>query len=146
MITNSAHTPKNADIMMRRSVFMKSSFRESLAHRDKSRDAYRKLANFKEQILFFKQIYEDLKAYMQKKNLLFSVDLFKKCQFLLVKRCYIIAKDLHQIFLFGTHAQGNIMIPEEEFRELFDENNAGNNYYSRVLRDDVGKLYEEFKN
>jgi hypothetical protein len=47
---------------------------------------------------------------------MFSFDLFKKCEFLLAKRAYVIAKDLHQILLFTTHAQGNIMIPEEEFK------------------------------
>lgn len=79
MISNSALNTKNTDIMSRRSIAMKCSFRESQAHKDRARDAYRKLNNFKEHILFFKQIYEDLKAYMQKKNLLFSVDLYKKC-------------------------------------------------------------------
>ena len=47
MITNSAYNPKNVDIMSRRSVAMKSSFRKSLAHKDRARDAYRKLTNFK---------------------------------------------------------------------------------------------------
>lgn len=79
MITNSAFNTKNADIMSRRSIAMKFSIRESQAHKDRARDAYRKLNNFKEHILFFKQVYQDLKAYMQKRNLLFSVDLYKKC-------------------------------------------------------------------
>ncbi len=51
-----------------------------------------------------------------------------------MKRSYIITKDLHQILLFGTHTQGNIMIPKNEFLELIDETKVTNNY-SRVLRD-----------
>ncbi len=116
MISNSAYNNKTLDIMYRRSVIVKNSFRNSQINQDRARDAYKKLANFKEQVLFFKQILEDLRYYHQKKNSLFTDDLFKKCEFLLVKRCYIISKDIHQILLFGTHAQGNIMIPEEEFR------------------------------
>ena len=116
MISNSAYNNKTLDTMYRRSVVVKNSFRNSQINQDRARDAYKKLANFKEQVLFFKQILEDLRYYHQKKNSLFTEDLFKKCEFLLVKRCYIISKDLHQILLFGTHAQGNIMIPEEEFK------------------------------
>ena len=111
MISNSAYNNKTLDIMYRRSMLVKNSFRNSQINQDRARDAYKKLANFKEQVLFFKQILEDLRYYHQKKNSLFTDDLFKKCEFLLVKRCYIISKDLQQILLFGTHAQGNIMIP-----------------------------------
>lgn len=64
MITNFAMNNKNVDMMCRRSVAMKSSFRKSQVHRDRARDAYRKLTNFKEQILFFKQVYEDLRINM----------------------------------------------------------------------------------
>lgn len=67
--------------------------------------------------------------------------MFRKCEFLLVKRCYIIAKDLQQIFLFGTHKQGNISIPKNEFTELIE----GKNIYSKTLRSEVDRLYEEFK-
>lgn len=56
MITNLAYNPKNLDMMYRRSVLMKNSFRASQIHHDRARDAYKKLANFKEHILFFKQI------------------------------------------------------------------------------------------
>jgi hypothetical protein len=79
MITNSAFNQKNLDIMYRRSMLMKNSFRNSVINQDRARDAYKKLTNFKEQILFFKQILEDLRYYQQKKNSLFSIDLFKKC-------------------------------------------------------------------
>ena len=58
-----------------------------------------------------------------------------------MKRCYIIAKDLQQIFLFGTHSQGNITIPKKELRELIE----GKNIYSKTLRSEVDRLYEEFK-
>lgn len=58
---------------------MKNNFRTSQMHHDRARDAYMKLNNFKEQIVFFKQILEDLRYYQQKKNSLFSTDLFKKC-------------------------------------------------------------------
>lgn len=111
MITNSVYNSKSIDCMYRRSMLMKNNFRTSQINLDRARDAYKKLTNFKEQIMFFKQILDDLRYYQQKKNSLFTTDLFKKCEFLLVKKCYIIAKDLHQILLFGTHAQGNIMIP-----------------------------------
>jgi hypothetical protein len=100
------------DIMSRRSLLMKINYQANQIQQDRSREAYRKLTNFKEQILFFKDVLNDIRYYQQKKKLLFTFDLFKKCEFLLVKRAYIIAKDLHQILLFGTHAQGNIMIPE----------------------------------
>ena len=67
--------------------------------------------------------------------------MFRKCEFLLVKRCYIIAKDLQQIFLFGTHCQGNISIAKNEFLELIE----GRNIYEKTLRSEVDRLYEEFK-
>lgn len=54
----------------------------------------------------------------------------------------MIAKDLHQILLFGTHTQGNIIIPKNEFTELIE----GNNVYYKSFRNEVGRLYEEFKN
>lgn len=47
MISNSAYNPKNLDIMYRRSVLMKNSFRASQIHHDRARDAYKKLTNFK---------------------------------------------------------------------------------------------------
>ena len=58
MITNLAFNPKNHDmnILYRRSMLMKNSFRNSQINQDRARDAYKKLTNFKEQILFFKQI------------------------------------------------------------------------------------------
>ena len=62
-----------------------------------------------------------------------------------MKRAYVIIKDLHQILLFGVHTQGNIMIPKADFIELIDETKVTNNYI-RVLRDEVSRLYEEFKN
>ena len=98
--------------MSRRSFLINETIKNAQLNQDRALEAYKKLRNFKEQILFFRKILEDLRYYNQKKNQLFSIDLFKKCEFLLVKRCYIIAKDLHQILLFGTHAQGNIMIPK----------------------------------
>ena len=110
---------------------------------DRLREATKKLSNFKEQIIFFKQVLEDLRYYHQKKSMLFTEDLFRKCEFLLVKRAYIIAKDLHQILLFGTHAQGNIMIPVEEFKEVIES--KGSNIYNRFIIEEVGKLYDEFK-
>ncbi len=79
MITNSAYNQKSLDMMYRRSMLMKNSFRNSQINQDRARDAYKKLTNFKQQILFFKQILEDLRYYQQKKNSLFSSDLFKKC-------------------------------------------------------------------
>ena len=102
--------------LQRRSVQVFQTFRASQLTQDRARSAYQKLNNIKEQILFFKEILEDLRFYHRKKSTpLFSDDLFKKCEFLLVKRAYIQAKDLHQIFVFGTHTQGNIMIPKDEF-------------------------------
>lgn len=56
MISNMAYNPKNIDMMYRRSVLMKTNFRASQINQDRARDAYKKLTNFKEQILFFKQI------------------------------------------------------------------------------------------
>lgn len=82
MISNAAYTTytgKTLDCMYRRSVLVKNSFRTSMINQDRARDAYKKLANFKEQVLFFKQVLEDLRYYHQKKNSLFSDDLFKKC-------------------------------------------------------------------
>jgi hypothetical protein len=79
MISNSAYNSKTLDIMYRRSMIVKNSFRNSQINQDRARDAYKKLANFKEQVLFFKQILEDLRYYHQKKNSLFTDDLFKKC-------------------------------------------------------------------
>lgn len=79
MITNAVFNPKNIDTMHRRSILMKSNFRASQLNQDRARDAYKKLTNFKEQILFFKQILQDLRYYQQKKNSLFTTDLFKKC-------------------------------------------------------------------
>jgi hypothetical protein len=78
-----------------------------------AREAYRKLANHKENILFFKDNLDYLRASNQKNKRIIPEGLFRKCEFLLVKRCYIIAKDLQQIFLFGTHTQGNITIPKK---------------------------------
>lgn len=145
MIRNNVYNEMCMDTMYRRSLLMTENFKNAQLVQDRAREAYKKLSNFKEQILFFKQILEDLRYYHQKKKMLFSVDLFRKCEFLLVKRCYIIAKDLHQILLFGTHAQGNIMIPKDEFSDLIDETKVTNNY-NRILREEVGRLYEEFKN
>ena len=51
-----------------------------------------------------------------------------------MKRSYVIAKDLHQILLFGVHTQGNIMVPKADFAELIDETRNTNSYI-RVLRD-----------
>ena len=59
----------------------------------------------------------------------------------MVKRCYIMAKDLQQILLFSTHAQGNIVIPKNELMELME----GRNIYLKTLRSEVDRLYEEFK-
>lgn len=56
----------------------------------------------------------------------------------------MIANDLHQILLFGVHTQGNIMIPKADFNELIDETKVTNTYI-RVLRDEVGRLYEDCK-
>lgn len=56
MITNLAYNPLNTDMMYRRSMLMATNFRTSQMHQDRARDAYKKLTNFKEQILFFKQI------------------------------------------------------------------------------------------
>lgn len=47
MITNSAYNQKSLDMMYRRSMLMKNSFRNSQINQDRARDAYKKLTNFK---------------------------------------------------------------------------------------------------
>lgn len=47
MINNLAINPKTLDIMYRRSLLMKNSFRNSQINQDRARDAYKKLSNFK---------------------------------------------------------------------------------------------------
>lgn len=56
MITNWGYNTKTLDSMHRRSIIVRNSFRNSLINQDRARDAYKKLTNFKEQIMFFKQI------------------------------------------------------------------------------------------
>jgi hypothetical protein len=104
---------------------------------DLGREAYRKLANHKENILFLKDNLDYLRTCNIKRRII-PEGLFRKCEFLLVKRCYIIAKDLQQIILFGTHVSGNIIIPKKEFTELLE----GKNIYLKTLRSEVDRLYE----
>lgn len=120
----------------RRSMEVRKGVRASQFTKDLAREAYRKLNNLKENILFFKDNLDYLRTCNFKKKII-PEGMFRKCEFLLVKRCYIIAKDLQQIFLFGTHRQGNIVIPKNEFTELIE----GRNIYSKTLRSEVDRLY-----
>jgi hypothetical protein len=124
----------------RRSQEVTQYLRASQLGKDSAREAYRKLVNYKEHIIFFKSVLENLRSYHKKRDII-QEELFRKCEFLLVKKCYIIVKDLHQILLFGTHTQGSIIIPKQEFTELIE---SGMFYY-KILRGEVGKLYEDFK-
>lgn len=96
----------------RRSIEVNKNVRASQFTIDLGREAYRKLANHKENILFLKDNLDYLRTCNLKRRII-PEGLFRKCEFLLVKRCYIIAKDLQQIILFGTHASGNIIIPKK---------------------------------
>jgi hypothetical protein len=90
---------------------VRKGVRASQFTKDLAREAYRKLNNHKENILFFKDNLDYLRTCNHKKKII-PEGMFRKCEFLLVKRCYIIAKDLQQIFLFGIHVHGNIIIPK----------------------------------
>lgn len=62
----------------RRSIEVSEGVRASQCTIDAAREAYRKLANFKEHILFFKDNLDALRGYHMKKDLI-PEDLFRKC-------------------------------------------------------------------
>ena len=130
ILNNPIHSHENDpefDIMIRRSTQVRKSFRHSQLNQDRARFAYKKINKFQGTSFVLQASSHKFEALPAKENSLFSVDLFKKCQFLLVKCAYVIIKDLHKILLFGVHTQGNIMIPKADFIELIDETKVTNN-------------------
>lgn len=103
---------KNYDELEKRGKDINENYRASKIRNELGREAHRRLLNYKEHCSFFERILEDLKF---KHKPLLSRTLFLKCQFLLSKRCYILARDLHQILSFSTHTQGVLTIPKAEF-------------------------------
>jgi hypothetical protein len=83
---------------------------------------------------------EDLKY---KHKAMLNRNLFLKCQFLLSKRCYILARDLHQILSFSTHTQGVLTIPKAEFNELINDRKFKTSL--KAIRNQVEALYDSFK-
>ncbi len=76
-----------------------------------SREAYKKLSNYHEHVLFFKDILDNLRSCATKGNLIESM-LFVACEFLLVKRICIVVSNLYEMITFSCCRAGNIIIPE----------------------------------